>query len=305
MRPTFSISAFAVLALAMVLSSGCSIKHMAMKTVADELSSGTGGTFTQDEDLQFVGESLPFALKLMESIGASVPEHLGMKLSLASGFTQYGVVFVEWPAEQLKFDDYSAYRGGLKRARGFYLRANTKALDGLELSYPGFRSTILTDTEAALERVGVEGTPLLYWLAASWLAAVTTDLEDPEMFGLMPIAASAMRKALELDPDWDDGAIHEVLISLEPALPMPGGEARAEQHYERCLALQGGAKAGPHVSLATAVAQRAQDKERFVALLNQALAVDLDAFPENRLANDYAQRKALFLLDHLDDLFLD
>ena len=41
------------------------------------------------------------------------------------------------------------------------------------------------------------------------------------MFGLMPIAAGAMKRALELDPDWDDGAIHEILISLEPALPMP------------------------------------------------------------------------------------
>jgi len=31
----------------------------------------------------------------------------------------------------------------------------------------------------------------------------------------------------------------------------------------------------------------------------------LDAFPENQLANDYAQRKARFLLEHIDDLFLD
>ena len=29
------------------------------------------------------------------------------------------------------------------------------------------------------------------------------------------------------------------------------------------------------------------------------------AYPENRLANDYAQRKARFLLEHLDDLFLE
>ena len=114
-----------------------------------------------------------------------------------------------------------------------------------------------------------------------------------------------MKRALELDPDWDNGAIHEILISVEPSLPMPGGAERAEEHYKRCLELQGGSKAGPHVSLATAVAQKAQDKERFVSLLNQALAIELDAFPENRLANDYAQRKARFLLEHLDDLFLD
>lgn len=287
------------------LLTGCSVKHLALTSVADELSSGSGGAFTQDEDLQFMGESLPFALKLMETIGAAVPEHLGMKLTLASGFTQYGVVFVEWPAEQKKYDDYGAYRGGLARAQSFYLRANRYAMEGLELKHPGFRAGILTDTAATLANTESEDTPLLYWLAASWFAAVVTDLEDPEMFGLMPIAAATMKRALELEPDWDNGAIHEILISVEPALPMPGGAERAEEHYKRCLELQRGAKAGPHVSLATAVAQKAQDRERFVALLDKALAIDLDAFPENQLANDYAQRKARFLLEHIDDLFLD
>lgn len=304
MRPS-PVTTLSVLALGLALLSGCSIKHLALTSVADELSSGTGGTFTQDEDLQFVGDSLPFALKLMESIGAAVPEHLGMKRTLASGFTQYGVVFVEWPAEQHKFDNYREYRSGLARARGFYHRGNRYAMEGLDLKHPGFRSTILSDTEATLARTGPGDTELLYWLAASWLAAVATDLEDPEMFGLMPIATATLKRAFELDPDWDNGAIHEILISLEPALPMPGGAERAEQHYQRCLELQGGAKAGPHVSLATAVAYRAQDKDRFVSLLDQALDVDLEAFPEDRLANDYAQARARFLLDHLDDLFLD
>jgi len=300
-----SLTTLSVFALGLVLLSGCSIKHVALTSVADQLSSGTGGTFTQDEDLEFVGDSLPFALKLMESIGAAVPEHVGMKLTLASGFTQYGVVFVEWPAEQFRFNNYREYRRGLARARGFYLRANKYALGGLDLKHPGFMSSIVNDTSNTLATTTKDDVPLLFWLGASWLAYITTDLEDPEMFGLMPIAVSTMKRAYELDPDWDEGAIHEILISLEPSLPMPGGVQRAEQHYERCLELQDGAKAGAHVSLATAVAQRAQDKERFVALLNKALAVDLGAYPENRLANDYAQRKARFLLEHLDDLFLE
>jgi predicted anti-sigma-YlaC factor YlaD len=212
---------------------------------------------------------------------------------------------VEWPAEQLKFDDYRGYRAGLVRARGFYQRATEYALSGLDLSNPSFRSSIMSDTEATLAQTSQSDVPLLFWLAASWLATIATDLEDPEMFGLMPIAAATMKRAYELEPDWDDGAIEEILISLEPALPMPGGAERAEGHYARCLSLQGGAKAGPHVALATAVALKAQDKGRFVALLDQALAIDLAADLGNRLANDYAQRKARFLLNHLDDLFLE
>ncbi len=292
-----------LLALAASLT-GCSIKQIALNAVADELSGGTGGTFSQDEDLQFVGESLPFALKLMEGINGGVPEHVGMKLTLASGFVSYGVVFVEWPGEQQKYDDFDAYRAAQKRAGGFYRRAANYALDALDLRHPDFRAQYAADADAVLAKMTAEDVPYLFWLAAAQISQASTDLEDPEMFGLFAVAASAMKRCFELDPDWEDGAIHEILISLEPSLPMPGGKERSKAHYDRAREIQGDRKAGPHVSYATAVALKNQDKELFVELLDKALSVDLEAHPDDRLANDYAQQKARFLLEHLDDLFL-
>ena len=286
------------------LTSGCSIKMIALNAVADELSGGTGGTFSQDEDLQFVGESLPFALKLMEGINGGVPDHQGMKLALASGFVQYGVVFVEWPATQGKYEDFTAYRAGQKRAAGFYRRAANYALDGLDLRHEDFRSNFQRDPEAALASLTPEDVPYLFWLSAAWISQASADLEDPEMFGLFAVAADGMKRAYALDPDWDEGAIHEILISLEPNLPTPGGAERSKQHYDRTRELQNDRKAGPHVSYATAVALKAQDKELFVELLEKALAVDLEAHPDDRLGNEYAQQKARFFIEHLDDLFL-
>ncbi len=291
------------LVLLVVAGTGCSIKQIAMDAVADALSSETGGSFSQDEDLEFVGEALPFALKMMESINGSVPEHVPMKRQLASGFTQYGAVFVQWPADQLKYTDFDGYEEGRARARGFYRRATGYALDGLDLVHDDFRSRIFEDTDAMLAETTVDDIGLLYWLSASWMAAALTDLENPENFGLFPVAAAVVKRCYELDPDWNEGAIDELLISLEPALPMPGGEERAKEHYARAVELAGGQTAGPHVSLATSVALPAQDKDEFVRLLELALAVDLEASPESRLANDYAQAKARFYLDHLDDLF--
>jgi predicted anti-sigma-YlaC factor YlaD len=288
-----------------VFLTGCSMKTVALRAVADELSSSTGGGFTEDNDLEFVGDSLPFALKLMESINQGVPDHVDMKLALASGFTQYGVVYVEWPAAQHRFDDFPTYRAGLQRARRFYERANGYAQIGLELKHPGFREHVFGDTERVLSEMTKEDVPFLYWTAASWLATATADLEDPESVGLIPVAAACLKRAYELDADWDSGSIRELMISLEPTLPEPGGELRAEVEYARVVELSKGARAGPHVALATAVALPAQDRARFVALLDKALAVDLDAHPESRLANDYAQQKAAFLLAHLDDLFLE
>ena len=48
-----------------------------------------------------------------------------------------------------------------------------------------------------------------------------------------------------------------------------------------------------------------QDRAEFESLLEKAMAVDLDAAPEQRLANLIAQRKARFLLDNADELFLE
>lgn len=47
-----------------------------------------------------------------------------------------------------------------------------------------------------------------------------------------------------------------------------------------------------------------QDRTAFMALLHKALAVDLDADPEHRLMNMIAQRRARWLLERIDELFL-
>ena len=108
---------------------------------------------------------------------------------------------------------------------------------------------------------------------------------------------------MAIDPDWGDGSLHEMMILLEPASPMPGGLDRARKHYDRALELSGGTRAGTYTSLATAVSVSEQKRDEFVELMGKALEVDASADPENQLANLYAQEQARFYLDHLDDLF--
>ncbi len=305
-RPFLPVIAVTVAVLTLACgSSGCSVRKMAVNALADSLSSTTGGAIGQDEDLEFVGDAVPFALKLMEILAEQAPEHVGVRQALASGFTQYAVVFIQFPADQAKYDDYEAYRTGNERARKMFLRANRYAMDGMERVHPGFAEGIRDDSATTLNGTTIEDVPLLYWLGASWLAAISNAREDPELIGELPLAAACLHRALELDEDWDRGAIHDVLISLEPSLPMPGGVQRAEEHFARAVELSGGVKASPYVSLATSICIKAQDRQRFESLLGQALDVDLEASPNDRMANTYAQRKALFLLDHVDDLFLE
>ena len=87
---------------------------------------------------------------------------------------------------------------------------------------------------------------------------------------------------------------------------MMGGNAElAEKHFEEAVRLSGGQRVSPYIGLASTVAVARQDSEMFVALLNQALAVDVSDRPTERLPNILSQRKAQWLLDHGPDLFLE
>jgi predicted anti-sigma-YlaC factor YlaD len=303
MPPILRRSALVGLLALSTLQLGCA-KKVAMNALADALSSSSSSSFATDDDLALVGEAIPFALKTMESLHAEVPDHQGLELALSSGFTQYAMVWVQWPAEQLKYDDFRAYQAGLERARRLFLRARGYAIEGMEGGHPGFTERILTDPEAALATTTPSDVPQLYWLGASWLAAISNSRENPELIGQLPIAAAVLERCLELDEGWDRGAVHEVFISLAPSLPVPDGPERSRQHFGRAVELSGGVKAGPYVSLATATTVDTQDREAFESLLQQALAVDLDASPQDRLANEYAQQQARHLLEHVDDLFI-
>ncbi len=291
--------------LALTVGLGGCVKKMAMNALADTLSGDTGGSFTVDEDIEFVGDAIPFALKLMESIHDGTPEHVGLELSLCSGFTQYGMLYVKWPAEQLKYADYEAYLAGNRRATKLLRRGNDYCMDALDTQYPGFSESIYAETEATLAQVEEEDVGLLYWTGASWMAIISQSREDMEAIGQLAVAGAVLRRALALDEDWDKGSIHDTLILVEPSLPEPGGMERAKEHYQRAVELAAGTRASPWLSYAFTVSLANQDREEFVELMDKVLALDAEASPADQLANLYAQEQARFYLLHLDDLFFE
>ena len=57
--------------------------------------------------------------------------------------------------------------------------------------------------------------------------------------------------------------------------------------------------------LAHNVSVETQNLAEFERLLNDALAIDVDKEPSNRLLNVIAQKRARLLLEHADDLFFE
>ena len=249
---------------------------------------------------------MPFSLKLMESLLAESPRHPGLLFATASGFTQYAYAFVQMDADELEDRDLAAATALRERARRLYLRARDYGLRGLEARHRGFRAALRADPRAAVRAARRRDVPLLYWTAAAWGSAIALAKDRPEYVAEVPQMEALIDRALELDPDWGEGALHTFLITYEMARQDAPGDpaARARRHFERAVALSGGRQAAPLVAFAEAVCAQTQDLAQFDALLARALAVDADAAPEYRLVNLVMQRRARWLLGKRADLFL-
>ena len=292
------------LGLAVLFTSGCSIKKIAMNQLGDALSGG-GTVFSSDEDPELVKDALPFSLKLMESVLAEAPEHRGLLLSLASGFTQYGYGFVQLDADEIEDDDYDKAQELRDRAKLLYLRAKRYGIRALEVKYPNFEVRLISDRDAALKELDEDEIPYLYWAGLSWAAAIALSLDDPQELGNLAIAESLLERALELNPDWDSGTLRGFFVTYEMSRTSGRGDPikKATEHFIEAKRLSGGLMASNYVAYAESVAIEKQDKELFISLLNQALAIDLDARPDWRLSNTIYQRRAKWLLTRLDWYF--
>jgi len=293
-----------LLAFAFVVS-GCSVRKLAVNKLADSLASG-GTTFASDDDPDLVGDALPFSLKLMESLLAETPQHRALLLAASSGFTQYAFVYVQVPAEEAEDQDLARADYLHVRARHLYLRARNYGLRDLEITHRGFESDLRKDAKAAVRKAGPKDVPLLYWTAVAWGAAISVSKDNPELIADQPIVEALIDRALELNPDYDFGAIHNFLITYESVRQMATGDfaLRSRKHFERAVELSSGQSASPYVALATTVSVSKQDHEEFESLLAKALAVNPDARPEWRLNNLVMQRRARWLLSRENELFV-
>ena len=168
----------------------------------------------------------------------------------------------------------------------------------------GIGAALPTGKTEALRRAAKPDVPDLYWLAASWGGSVAL-AENPLLrVGEVPALRAVLQRALELDPGWESGAIHEAMIAMEGLPSLLGGSTvRARQHFDKAVELSNGQSAFAYVTLATSVVQPAKDRAEFERLLRAALAIDISKRPSLRLANLIAQKRARHLLARIDTLF--
>ena len=297
-------AATAVVLLAVVLSAGCSIRSMAVNALAETLAEGAA-VYASDDDPELVREALPFNLKTIETLLESSPDHADLLLSACSTFTLYAAGFIQVDAEVAEWDDFDYARSEVlkTRARNMHVRARDYCLRRVEVDHPGLAARLVRQPDDAVSEFGIDDVETLYWLGASWGSAIVLGLDQLALSADVPIVRTLLERALELDEDYDRGALHSALISVESVEFLGGSVERARAHFERTVELTDGLDASPYVTLATGVSLPAQNRDEFESLLESALAVDPDEDVSIRLLNLVSQRRARLMLDHVDELF--
>jgi len=295
-----------VLCLALLAATtSCSINKMATKSVANSLTSGPD-VFGTDDDPELIREAVPFGLKTMESLLQTLPKHRGLLLGLCRGFTQYGAGFIQPDAQTIEATDYARATAIRERALKLFLRARNYGLRGLELDHKGITQRLQTQPDQAAGEIKKPELPMLYWSAAAWGSAINLGKDRAELLADLGAVRALMARGLKLDETYDGGAFHEAMILLD-ALPkdMGGSPERAREHFKRAVELSKGRKASPYVTLAQSISVLTQNRREFRELLDQALAVDPNLDPSQRLATLIVQQQARDLLKREDDLFLE
>ncbi len=282
------------------LMNGCFIKSMAVDSIADSLA-GTGDTFSSDNDPKLVGDAVPFSLKLMESVLSATPRHSGLLTALAKGFTEYGYAYVQTEAEYITDDDYPKSREMKIRAKKLYIRARDYGLRGLDVRHDHFSQLLRKDPKAALAKANKDDVELLYWTGVAWMAAISEGKDDVELLGDRPQAEALFYGAYNLNPDYDEGTIHDFLITYEASKP-GGSLKKAKEHFKRSLELNKGMSASTYVNYAESVDEAEKNKDEFEEMLHKALDIDPDQKPGSRLVNLIMQKRAKWLLSRMDKM---
>lgn len=296
--------AFAALLLVMLLQCGCSMKKMTTKVIG---AIGTDGMVAveSEEDIAFAKESIPPLIKTLEVLRYGDNRDRRTLILLSKAYGTYAFAFLEDTilAAPKGSDKHAA---ALQRADLFYRRGKEYGIAALiragsmkhafTAPYPEFRTSV--------SKLGKKYAPALFWTAFNWANWMNLHRDDPSAVVNLPRVQAMVERVIELEPDYYYGSAHALKGILAASRPsMLGGNPKlAQAELTEAMRIAPGYLMTP-VLYAQFYARQTNDPALFRKTLKDVIAANAAALPEQRLANELAQRRANVLLKKEKELF--
>jgi len=285
---------------ATVVSAGCDLTKIAVNSTSKVLAKAQP-SLKMEADYDMAARAIPGALKTVEGFHVANPENELLVAILAEGYCQYATGFIEDEFEiaEMKGDfDGADYHG--QRATKAFLRCMGYGLEMLGGKWEQAILGTFDDVEALAKKAGKSKRDGMFWVANGLAGAINYNKDDVTMVAHLSKARALFDRVAEIDakkPPKDPAkhALPQVALGMvNTALPEAlGGKPKiGAEHFMNAMKITKDRFLLAKVLYARRYAVAVQDRDLFRKTLIEVLQTDPAIWPEQRLANEIAHRRA-------------
>lgn len=305
--------ALATTILALGTLAGCDIGKITVNTTSKVLERGQP-SLKMESDYEMARQAIPGALKTVENFWIVDPDNPRLTKILTEGYCQYGTAFVEDDWEVAKFKkDLEAADYHNTRSTNVFTRCMNYALKTLG---DRWQKEIFADDQAVVAKL-IKDTgkskrfPLLF--AATALGSVINhNLTRVELLAYLPTVQAMLERVVEIDTK--DGAPKDQALAALPyvalgmihtarAKALGGDPDKGKAMFEQALKITDNKYLLARTLMAYRVGLATNDRKFFHEQLKIVLETPPSKWPEQRLANEVAHRRARRYLSNEKNLF--
>lgn len=292
---------------------GCDIGKITVNTTSKVLARAQP-SLQQESDYEMARQAIPGALKTVEGFWIVDPDNERLIKILTEGYCQYGTAFVEDDWEVAKFaKDLDAIEYNNTRATHIFTRCLNYALKTLGSKW---QKNIFNDDQAVVNKLiqsaGKGKRFPLMFAGAALGSIINHNLTRIELIAYLPTVEAILNRVVEIDQK--SGApsnkAHAALpyialgmIHTARGKAMGGDPEKGKAMFEMALKVTDNKMLLARTLMAYRVGLAMNDRKFFHDQLKMVLETDPAVWPEQRLANEVAHRKARRYLSHEKDLF--
>jgi hypothetical protein len=303
------------LALVLVLvatSAACDIGKFTVNTTSKVLLRAQP-SLQQEADYELARQAIPGTLKTIEGFWIVDPGNWRLIRLLTEGYCSYGTGFVEddWEEAKRKQDLTAAEYHNTRSTKIFNRCLNYALLalgDRWKKELFGSQEVV---KKLLLEKGGQKRRFSMMYAALALGSIANHNTNLPDMIGYLPTVQQVLEHVVEIDKRSPEKNLshaalpHIALGMLHSARPkaMGGDPDRAKHHFEEALRITSNRLLLARTLMAYRVGLATNDRKFFHDQLKIVLETPPSIWPEQRLANEVAHRKARRYLSQEKELF--
>lgn len=250
--------------------------------------------FYRETSLRHAREAAPAMLKMLDGFIVSSPDNPELLTRGAQQYCGFALILIE--------DEDPEWATVLyRRGYEYAIRALRPRVEGFDALVNGPADAL----ETALRRLDHSDTAPVFWAAACLAGFIAVNLDDPGAMAEIPRMLAFARAAESLDDTYFYAGPHLLLGTYYGSVgeALGGNPSESRRHFDRLFEVTGGKFLLGKVFYAKSTVVQQQNRDLFVRTLEEVRDAPANLDPDLALPNQAARRKALGLLERVDELF--